>query len=577
MYVTTNPLVQDPGWASAGRFLGEVLEPSTVRGYYQPLTMISLMLDWQWGARDSDLTAFHRTSLALHIANTVLIIVLLYMLFRRPLLAAIVGLIFGLHPITVEPIAWIVERKTLLAAFFSLWALLFYVAHAHRPAWLKMAACVLAYGFAVLSKPTAIPLPLLLVLMDVWPLRRLRWRPVLLEKIPLYAVAAAFSIITIVSQSRAANVTSPSESGLAHNVLIVCYNVVFYLRRIVWPYELTSHFIPPDPLRLSNPAILISVIGTLVLLAALAVAWRKSRAPAAAWLWFTVGLFPTMGVIGFTTVIAADKYAYLPAVGLLMVLTYAIARIWDRPPALLKPAYARAALLILLVAVIALEIRQTRRAVAPWRDTPTLYAQMLRQAPLAHDARHNMALWQIAQGTEKQTDQAIANLRYILEHEPHHVLACNELGELRRKQGKTERAIELFESALNADEDYVPAITNLGLAYLDQNDYEHAVELFDAGLEIDPDDPKLHLNKGNALLREGKLEQAIKQYDNAIRLRGQEFPRARYNKAIALRRLGRIDEAIQDLERALRTDPNYQSARIMLNELKGPTAGGTGS
>ena len=130
-YVFENELTRNPGWASVSRFVSEVLEPSTVPGYYQPLTMISLMFDYAMGGRANNLTPFHRTSLALHTANTALVIILLYLLFGNSWIAAAVGLIFGVHPMTVETVSWISERKTLLASFFSIVSLIFYVHYAH--------------------------------------------------------------------------------------------------------------------------------------------------------------------------------------------------------------------------------------------------------------------------------------------------------------------------------------------------------------------------------------------------------------------------------------------------------------
>ena len=174
-YLTENVLVQNPGWRSVQRFLTEVLKPSTVGGYYQPLSMISLMTDYALGGRPDNLRPFHSTSLALHVANTALIIVLLYLLFGRPWIAAAVGLLFGVHPMTVESIPWVGERKTLLAAFFALWCLILYVRYTRRNTWQLYVSCFVMYVLALLSKPTSLPVPVLMLLMDYWPLNR--WRP----------------------------------------------------------------------------------------------------------------------------------------------------------------------------------------------------------------------------------------------------------------------------------------------------------------------------------------------------------------------------------------------------------------
>jgi len=171
-YMAENPLVQNPGWSSARRFLTEVLEPSTIGGYYQPLNMISLMLDYALGGRPDNLLPFHRTSLALHMANTALVIVLLYLLFGRAWVAAGVGLLFGLHPMTVETITWVGERKTLLAAFFALWSLIIYVYFTRKGNWKLYFGCMVMYVLALMSKPTSLPLPAAMLLMDYWPLGR---------------------------------------------------------------------------------------------------------------------------------------------------------------------------------------------------------------------------------------------------------------------------------------------------------------------------------------------------------------------------------------------------------------------
>jgi hypothetical protein len=210
-YLMGNPLVQNPCWDSARRFLTEVLKPSTVSGYYQPLTMISLMLDYALGGREDNLFPFHRTSLALHAANTALVIVLLYLLFGNIWAAAAVGLLFGVHPMTVEPIPWLSERKTLLSAFFAFWALIFYICFTRTTGNKKYyIAALVAYLLALMSKPTSIFLPLMMLLMDYWPLNRLRCQ-VIVEKIPFLFLAAVFIIMTIVSQISAGGGFFPGQ------------------------------------------------------------------------------------------------------------------------------------------------------------------------------------------------------------------------------------------------------------------------------------------------------------------------------------------------------------------------------
>jgi len=223
MYLEKNELVQNPSWRSARRFLSEVLEPSTVTGYYQPLAMISLMLDYAMGGRSDNLLPFHITSLCLHVFNTSLIIVFLYVLFGRVWPAVVGGLLFGLHPLTVEPVAWVAERKTLLASFFALWCMIIYVRYARGGNRRLLIGSAVLYVLALMSKPTTTPLPVLLLLLDFWPLGRLN-RRALLEKVPLFVIMLIFGIITVISQGRTATITMPYEYSYVRIPLVVCHN-----------------------------------------------------------------------------------------------------------------------------------------------------------------------------------------------------------------------------------------------------------------------------------------------------------------------------------------------------------------
>ncbi len=302
-YLTENTLVQNPSWNSAARFFGEVRKPSTVQGYYHPLAMVSLMLDHAAGARDGHLLPIHRTSLALHALNAALVVLLLYQLLHNAWIAGLVGLLFAVHPLTVESVAWLAERKVVLATFFFLLALLSYVAYTRGRRW-AYAACLVAFLLGLLAKPTIVPLPVLLLVLDYWPLRRLS-RRVLVEKLPLFVLSLAFGIITFISQSQAAFVELPHEQGPGRLLLAPCHNITFYLLRFLWPANPTTYYPFPQPMNLGQPELLVGVLGTAVILALLVYSLRRTRAVLAGWLFFFLALLPASGVIGFTNVIMA--------------------------------------------------------------------------------------------------------------------------------------------------------------------------------------------------------------------------------------------------------------------------------
>jgi len=532
-YLTENHLVQHPSWTSAGRFLREVLSPSTVGGYYQPLSMISLMLDYAVAGRPDNLRPFHRTRLALHVMNTMLIIVLLYMLFGNPWAAAMAGLLFGVHPITVESIPWIAERKTVLAAFFAFWAVILYVRYARRRRWPAYAGCFTMYLLAVLSKPSAMPLPLVMVLLDFWPLRRFAGRTVL-EKLPLLALGAASAIVTYVSQHRTAVAVLPTEYDATELGLIFCYNIVFYLRKAFWPVHMSAFYPCPNPVALSNLPILAGVIGTAVLIPALAASLRWTRSLMTGWLIFFVAILPAMQLIGFTRVVAADRFAYLPLLGILLPLTWGLNRIWHGRLPGRRLLASRAVVIALVLTVAGLSGMRTRQYANCWQDTPTLYRYMLAVAPDVPEL--------------------------------HNALGSVLLEQYDREPSRPELAADAvahFKEAIRLEPDYADPYNNLGLALGGQGKAEEAAACLRKALRLQPNHAEAHNNLGNALADLGKLNEAIAQYAEALRLK-PDYARAHANLADVLLRLRRPDEALEHYTRALALDPRLTFARIGL-------------
>ena len=596
MYLTENRLVQDPSWAGAGRFLSEVLEPSTVKGYYQPLTMISLMLDHASGGRTDDLRAFHRTSLALHVANTALVVVLMYLLFGRPVAAAMVGLLFGVHPLTVDPILWISERKTLLAGFFVFCCLVLYVHYVRKANRKCYVAAVAMYVLALMAKPTSTPVPILLLLLDYWPLRRLSPKA-LLEKIPFLAFGILFAVITVISQARTAFVDMPMEQSLGRILLILCHNTILYLYKILWPVNLSSHYPFPQPLGLSNPMVLTAVIGTFVLLPMLWISLRWTRALLVGWLLFFAAIFPTMGFIGFTNIIASAKYLYLPAIGLLLPLACLLARLWNAGTSHPGVTKRRVAVLVVVIVLAGMQAFETRRSLDSWRDTETRFRHLLAVTPRSPILLNNYGLHLFRQG---KIDDAIRHYTKALELRPTYVMAhtnlCNALGvkgkydealehcaEALRvkpkfaeahvslalvlaKQRKIDEAIGHYRQALSIQPGLAEGHLNLGMALKQQGKIAEAVEHYTRALELEPDYAKAHNNLGNVRLNERAYDQAIEHYTKALRI-NPDLAEAHHNMGLALKRQGNISQAIAAFRQAVRVRPRFAQAHFELGNL----------
>jgi len=557
-YLTGNPLLRNPSWSSAGRFLGEVFEPSTVRGYYKPLAMISLMLDHAMGGSGDNLRPFHRTSLALHVVNTALVLVLLYLLFNQTWPAALVALLYGLHPMTIESIAWVAERKTLLAAFFSLGCLIFYVLYTQNRNRKFYLACFGAYLLALMSKPTSTPLPILLLLLDFWPLRRLSRRAVV-EKLPLFVIGGVFAIITVISQGRTANMAMPQQFPLIHIPLILCHNIVFYLYQMVWPVNLSWYYPFPQPFTAMQPTVVAGLIGTCLLLAGLVISLRWTRSVITGWLFFFIAVFPTMGIVGFTMVIAADRFIYLPAVGLLLPLTYLLSRLWTPQTDGSNAAVQHVAVVVICLALTAGEALATRRYLTYWKDTRTLYRYTLARAP---DAAHLLSGLGCYLLDQKQFEEAAERFRRATQLQPNDAVFYSNLGQALARQGKHDLAIAQYNMSLQL-RPTAQAHAGLANALDKRGRLDEAIAHYNEALRLDPDLAMAHNNLANVLARQHNSDLAIMHYHETIRARPNQ-PEAYVNLGAELHERGRFNEAIEQYKRALQLDPNVAMAHSNL-------------
>jgi tetratricopeptide (TPR) repeat protein len=576
-YLLNNYLVRNPSWTNAWQFTAEVLEPSTVGGYYQPLNMISLMVDSALGGSPRNLRPYHRTSLALHVANTVLVVVLLTMLFGAVWIAAAVGVLFGVHPLTVEPIPWIGERKTLLATFFALWSLIAYIhyarsagdsaaagpgpaaASAPRRGTAAFVLCHLFFVLALLAKPTTTPLPVMFLLMDAWPLGRIGRRAVI-EKIPLVVIAAVFSLITYVSQSRTANVVLPGEQSPFEAPLRICHNIAFYPFKIICPANLTSHYATPRPLDLTQSSILAGVIGTTVILILLVVSLRRTRALLVGWLIFFVALLPTTQIFGFSNVIASDKYAYFPSVGLLMIVTWALVGGRRR---LGSVRWVRVAAPLVFIVLAASETVATRRYLTRWVDTETLYQHMISVTPNASILHSVIGNTYYENG---RIDESIAEHQIALKHawgSGRIAEVCVDLGNALRAKGRLNDAIASYREALRLHPDFCEAHTNLGLALSEAGRMDEAAKSFAESIRLKPRNPEAHCLWAAALLKAQRLDEAVVHLRAAVAQRPL-YPEAHNNLAIALDALGKPDEALKHFYEIVRINPESVEGRYNL-------------
>ncbi len=542
MYVHMNPLVRNPSPAAAWRFLSEVLRPSTVGGYYQPLAMISLMVDYSLGGRPDDYRVFHATSLGLHAACAGLVVLLMFSLFGDAWAAGAVGLLFGLHPGAVESVAWVSDRKTVLASFFALGSLICYVKYARAAAVVHSkgrtrwyVGCVFLFLLALMSKPTVTMLPLGLCLLDVWPLGRVGRRTIV-EKIPLLAMSVIFGVITIVSQGRTADVVNPVSYPWWATPLVLCHNVMFYLWKIICPVGLSAYYPWPEPFNLSQMMVKVGLMGTLGLVGVLLVSLRWTRAWMTGFLFFLIVIFPAMGLIGFTSSIAADRFSYLPKVGLLLPLAWLLKDTKLRGTAMTK-------LMALLVTVaFIMEFRLTRDYLRHWTDTERMMRYMVEREPtsafllsglgnvLCGAGKFDEAAGFYRRALEQDDDPlahaglatqlaAAGKLQEAEQHlltavrlHPKLVGAVENLAIVQDRLGKTSESAEHFKAALLLKPNSVNALVHYGMFHFRRGQLEEARARFEAGLSIDPSHALTRYQLGCLFVYQGHTRQGLDEW-----------------------------------------------------------------
>ncbi len=584
-YIANNSLIPRPSLASAGRILAEITKPSVIYGYYHPLPMISLMLDVALGGSPDHPLPFRVTSLVLHLACTALVVVLVQLLFKRIAVAAAVGLVFGLHPLAVEPVVWLAERKAVLAAFFSLGCLVLYVNSVRSGRRFPYYAALACYVLGLLSKPAATPVPMLMLVLDFWPLRRLSRRTVW-EKAPFFVAGLISGIITLVSHIGTGMFEVPEQGSPLRIPLMVAYRLMFHLAKIVWPVGLSPYYEPPQVPVMSNPTVWLSAFGAVVLVAAIVVSLRWSRVFLAGLLIFVLGMAPVLGVVRFGLMFTFDSYSYLPAVGLLLILAAGLNRLTTGEDGARRTAVRRALPWVCVSLLVAAEIVATRAHLPHWKDTLALFEYMTDCAPtaatphkgladaLAQAGRPDEAIDRYKKAIELKPDydEAHNNLAKALndvdrpveaaEHaaealrlRPAYADAFLNLGVALARQGRSEEAAARFREVLKIKSLSAKAHNNLGVALKTLGQQAEARDHFEAAIGLDPAYVKTYVNLGDLLVEAGDFDRAVNRYRQAIDLCPADA--AIHNDvAFALSKLGRDAEAIDHLREAVRINPN---------------------
>lgn len=564
LYVYENPFVlgglSSQGWSYAWR--------ASDGGSWMPLTWLSLMTDAAvWGARPF---GYHLTNIVLHALNGLLLYLAFWRMTRRPWACAWVAAIFALHPLRTESVVWIAERKDVLSTFWGLLALLAYTYYAARPAFLRYLPVLAAFLLALLSKPMLATLPVLLLVLDYWPLGRLRrnapggghpWR-VVAEKLPLLAVALGVGCVTLLTQ-RDAGALPGMAMDFRGRALRLADNYFFYLTRFFRPADLSVVYPAGQGLELV-PALLAAA----ALLAITGVAlwrWKKTPSLLSGWLWFLVALLPVIGLVPIGHIWVADRYSYLASIGLAWGVAWVLSGLLGTTP-------ARRAVLALLAALsLAAAAGQSLRYRPVWRTSETLFRHALRVAPGNAVAHLNLGSWYERRG---HFTEALPELDAALSLDP--TLGNVHLikGNVMRGMGRLEEAVQEYQLALTNSLRRAPIHSNLGIVLFQMNRYDAAVSNLQQALQMDPSLFDARFNLGLLLSHLRRPREAIAQLEELVRRNPRD------DTAFFL--LGNLHLAHRDPAAALRSytqalrlqpgRPDYIQARQQALRLTGAAA-----
>jgi tetratricopeptide (TPR) repeat protein len=551
-------------------------------GAYQPLAW--LFLEAQFAIWGLDPRGYHLTSLFLHAANAVVLYVLTLTVLvrcradarlRNPwacaLGAGLASALFAVHPLRVEAVAWASCQPYLLCALFSMLAVLAYLrATGAAPSahWRWLVSSWVLLAAALLSKAVAVSLPAVLLILDVYPLRRLgggpgRWfgpsaRKVWYEKVPFFLLSLDFMGLAIAAKARSHTIMSIQHASLSARMAQACYAIWFYLVKTVLPLEITAYYPVPEPIDWFAPEFRLAILGTLVVSVALILMIRRRPGLLAAWLSYLIILAPNSGLVRIGDLLGADRYSYLAMMGGVMVAAAGLGRAWQTSWGARRGAVGTIAICLGTLTGLMLLTRDQCRI---WRTSKALWTHALDHGASRSAMAHNNLGLALFQGGELA--EAEGQFVGALQQSPGYVPAYNNLGLVLARQGRLAEAAAYYSEALRREPNYVKAYNNLGLVRLEEGKLAEAAALFAEALRRDPHNSMARCCSGLVLYKQGRLNDAITELSKVLR-QEPDNTIARANLGAALGEQGRLDEAISELSEVLRHEPDNEVARSNL-------------
>ena len=530
-------------------------------GNWYPLTLLSHMLDCEIFGLNP--LGNHFINVLLHIASSLLLFWILAKITGAIWPSAFVAAVFAIHPLQVESVAWAAERKTVLSGFFWFLTIAVYIWYTKRPGIGRYILLFVTYALCIMTKPVVVTLPLVLLLLDYWPLERLNWkhRPagkteplsrLFMEKAPFLVLSAILSAATIAAQKNAGALIPAEAIPFDSRVANMFLSYIKYIGKTIFPSRLAV-FYPHSNTTFSVTVIILCALIFILITAISIFAAGKRKYITVGWLWYVGTLVPMIGLVQAGEQAIADRYMYLPIIGLLVIIGW-IARdfVFNRPR--LKLTISVLATIILFSSVVL-----TQNQIRYWQNGMVLFEHALKVTKNNHVAEKGYGSELFAAG---RLDEAAAHFRNALMTHPGYLEAGNELGKIYFKQGKLNEAVACFNKILKYNKGSAEIYYNLGITLMQQKKYEESIKCFAKVLELDSKYPDAHNNMGIALLATGKKTEAIKHLNEALQTNSNDA--GLYgNLGNAYVQSGTYDLAVQNWAKALKLKPN--STEILNN------------
>ncbi|MBU1743953.1 MAG: tetratricopeptide repeat protein [Proteobacteria bacterium] len=528
---------------------------------WQPLTWLSLMLDYKMYGTGAG--GYHVTNVLIHLVNTLLLFFIFARITGGLWKSGFVAALFAVHPLHVESVAWVMARKDVLSAMFWLLTMAAYAYYADNPSFRRYVWVFIAFGLGLMSKPMLVTLPFVLLLLDFWPLRRFQGgaiiagRRLILEKIPLIALSAAISAITIYAQDLSGALTSFGDIGLSERMVNAVVSYGGYVAKMLLPVNLACFYPYPTSFPISVVLLSGSFLG-----AACFFSFRYIRtAPylAMGWLWYLITLLPVSGIIQVGVQAMADRYTYIPLIGLFIAIA------WGIPDLLKGNPFYRYFIPVAAGTTILLFVILTYNQTGVWKDSGVLFEHAIAVTEGNYVAHNNLGIHLLG---HKRFGEAASHFEKVVQIKPGEEKYLNNLGIALSRQKRYEDAMTYYLRAIAVNPRFAESYYNAADVCLFSGRENEALAYYKKALHLRPGNAAAENNVAEILIRQEKLDEAIIYLRAAIK-HHPDFATARNTLAVVLTRKNQISEAIDELNEALRINPRYTEAINNLSKLRG--------